>query len=119
MIRPAPDGAFVDVGLKGQVGGQMLQVESYRDQTVKAQPGFSGSPVWNPATGEAAGLLHAARGQGSHRGMPTCYRQRQLRLVGGADLITFWSLRIRTVDWSLSPPRKPACFSAVTMTPRR
>jgi WD40 repeat protein len=57
---PRPDGAFVDVDLKGQVGRQMLQVESRRDQTVKAQPGFSGSPVWNTATGQAAGLLHAA-----------------------------------------------------------
>ena len=56
---PRPDGAFVDVDLKGQIGWQMLQVES-RDQTVRVQPGFSGSPVWNPVTGEAAGLLYAA-----------------------------------------------------------
>ena len=57
---PRPGGAFVDVDLKGQVGGQMLQVESRSGQTVRAQPGFSGSPVWDPATGEAAGLLQAA-----------------------------------------------------------
>jgi len=57
---PRPSGAFVDVDLKGQVGTQMLQVESRSGQTVRAQPGFSGSPVWDPATGRAAGLLQAA-----------------------------------------------------------
>lgn len=57
---PRPGGAFVDVDLKGQVTGLMLQVESRSGQTIKAQPGFSGSPVWNPATGEAAGLLQSA-----------------------------------------------------------
>ena len=46
--------------LKGEVGGQLLQVESRSDQTVKAQPGYSGSPVWDHSTGEAVGLLQAA-----------------------------------------------------------
>ena len=53
-------GMWVDVGLKGAVGGQLLQVESLTGQTVKAQPGYSGTPAWIPGTGEAAGLLQAA-----------------------------------------------------------
>ena len=53
-------GVWVDVDLKGKVGGQLIQVESRSDQTVKAQPGFSGSPVWDHSKGEAAGLLQAA-----------------------------------------------------------
>ena len=54
------NGVWVDVDLKGEVGGQLIQVESRADQTVKAQPGFSGSPVWDHGTGEAVGLLQAA-----------------------------------------------------------
>ena len=56
--RPArPGGMWVDVGLKGEVAGQLLQVESLPGQTVKAQPGYSGSAAWDPGTGEAVGLL--------------------------------------------------------------
>ena len=43
-------------------------MESHGDQTVKAQPGFSGSPVWNPATGEAAGLCRARVRRGAGAG---------------------------------------------------
>jgi energy-coupling factor transporter ATP-binding protein EcfA2 len=57
---PRPNGVYVDVNVKGVVSGQLLQVESQTNQTVKAQPGFSGSPAWNPGTGEAVGLLQSA-----------------------------------------------------------
>ena len=57
---PRETGVYVDVDLKGEVSGQLLQVESRSDQSVKAQPGFSGSPMWDPAKGHAAGLLQAA-----------------------------------------------------------
>jgi WD40 repeat protein len=53
------DGAWVDVDLKGEIG-ELIQVESRGAQTIKAQPGYSGSPVWNHSTGEAVGLLKAA-----------------------------------------------------------
>ena len=53
-------GMWVDVDLKGEVGGLMIQVESRTDQSVKVQPGYSGSPVWDHSRGEAVGLLHAA-----------------------------------------------------------
>jgi hypothetical protein len=53
-------GVWVEVSLKGEVGGQLIQVESCADQTVKAQAGFSGSPVWDHGTGKAVGLLQAA-----------------------------------------------------------
>jgi WD40 repeat protein len=79
---PRPDGAFVDVDLKGQVGGQMLQVESRTDQTVRAQPGFSGSPAWNPVTGEAAGLLQVA----PQVGQPL----RDARLLPPAEVAAAW-----------------------------
>ncbi|MBV8199702.1 MAG: ATP-binding protein, partial [Acidobacteria bacterium] len=37
-----------------------MQVESRHDQSVRAQPGFSGSPVFNDETAEAVGLLQSA-----------------------------------------------------------
>jgi Trypsin-like peptidase domain len=46
---PRDTGAWVDLDLKGEVGGQLIQVESRGDQTIKAQPGYSGSPsFWSP-----------------------------------------------------------------------
>ncbi|HJT03478.1 MAG TPA: trypsin-like peptidase domain-containing protein, partial [Pseudonocardiaceae bacterium] len=56
---PQAHGAWVDVDLKGDVGGQLIQVESRSDQTIKAQPGYSGSPVWQDNTGLVIGLLQA------------------------------------------------------------
>ena len=53
-------GKWVDVDVKGAVGGGLIQVESRGSQTVKAQPGYSGSPVWDPRTGTAVGLLQIA-----------------------------------------------------------
>jgi WD40 repeat protein len=57
---PRETGMWVDVDLMGEVAGQLIQVESRRDQTVKAQSGYSGSPVWDHRTGKAVGLLQAA-----------------------------------------------------------
>ena len=37
-------GAWVDVDLKGEVGGQLIQVESRSDRAAKAQPGSAGHP---------------------------------------------------------------------------
>ena len=54
---PRPEGVWVDLDLKGEVASGRLQVESRTDQTVKAQPGFSGSPVWDHSSGRAVGLL--------------------------------------------------------------
>ncbi len=54
------NGAWVEVDLKGEVGGHLLQVESRSDQTVKAQPGYSGAPVWEDSTGRVVGLLQIA-----------------------------------------------------------
>ena len=53
-------GKWVDIDVKGVVEGGLLQVESRSSQTVKAQPGYSGSPVWDPGTGAAVGLLQLA-----------------------------------------------------------
>jgi signal transduction histidine kinase len=58
-MPPRPQGLWVDVDLKGTVPGQLIQVESRSDQTIKAQPGFSGSPVWSDTTGTVIGLLQA------------------------------------------------------------
>jgi WD40 repeat protein len=53
-------GMWVDAELKGVVGGGLLQVESLREQSVKAQPGYSGSPAWEHGGDEAIGLLQVA-----------------------------------------------------------
>ncbi len=54
-----PGGMWVDLDFKG-INGRLLQVESRHDQTVKAQPGYSGSPAFNDETGEAVGLVQSA-----------------------------------------------------------
>ena len=58
-MPPREAGAWVDVDFKGEVGGNLIQVESRQDQTIKAQPGYSGSPVWLDRDGVVVGLLHA------------------------------------------------------------
>lgn len=57
---PRSNGMWVDIELKGQVGRRLIQVESLSGQTVKAQPGYSGSAAWDPATGQTVGLLQVA-----------------------------------------------------------
>ena len=55
--RPArANGMWVDAELKGAVGGGLLQVESLSGQSVKAQPGYSGSPAWEHGGDKAIGL---------------------------------------------------------------
>jgi diguanylate cyclase (GGDEF)-like protein len=56
---PRAVGAWVEMDLKGNVAGDLIQAESRANQTLKAQPGYSGGPVWLPVTGEVVGLLHA------------------------------------------------------------
>ncbi len=56
---PRASGAWVELDLKGRVGGQMIQVESRGDQTVRVTPGYSGSPVWD-RNGDVVGLLALA-----------------------------------------------------------
>ncbi|MGI5179034.1 trypsin-like peptidase domain-containing protein [Dactylosporangium sp. CA-152071] len=53
-----PNGVWVEVGLVGAVEGGLIQVESLERQSIRAQPGYSGSPVWR-ADGRVIGLLHA------------------------------------------------------------
>lgn len=53
------DGTWVDLEFKGTVRRGAYQVESCSDQTFKAQPGYSGSPVWDDDTKQAIGLLNA------------------------------------------------------------
>jgi WD40 repeat protein len=57
---PREAGMWVELELKGEVAGELLQAESRSGQSVKAQPGYSGSPVWDPNTGAAGGLLQSA-----------------------------------------------------------
>jgi Trypsin-like peptidase domain/AAA ATPase domain len=56
---PRPDAVPVNVELKGRVPSGLQQVESRSDQSIKAQPGFSGSPVWDEHARQAVGLLTA------------------------------------------------------------
>ncbi|MGH3782216.1 MAG: CU044_2847 family protein, partial [Pseudonocardiaceae bacterium] len=56
---PRECGAWLDVDLSDDVGGQLIRVEG-RDQAIKAQLGYSGSPVWQDSTGVVVGLLHAS-----------------------------------------------------------
>jgi WD40 repeat protein len=58
-VPPQADGMWVNLGLQGIVGRQLLQVESVSGQTAKAQPGYSGAPVWD-SRGMPVGLLQLA-----------------------------------------------------------
>ena len=48
---------WVDVDLGGDASPQLIQVDSHSDQTIKGQPGYSGSPMWQDSTGTVVGLL--------------------------------------------------------------
>jgi hypothetical protein len=54
------NGSWVDLNFRGEVEGGLYQAECPPGQSVKAQPGYSGSPVWNDSTGQPVGLLSAA-----------------------------------------------------------
>jgi WD40 repeat protein len=56
-----PDGAWVLLRRKGLVAGTtLLQVDSMDGEVIKAQPGFSGSPVWDAGHQNVLGILVAA-----------------------------------------------------------
>jgi hypothetical protein len=57
---PRAAGAWVDMDVKGQVSGQLVQVESRPGQSITAQPGYSGSAMWHEDAGVVVGLLHAS-----------------------------------------------------------
>ena len=57
--KPArPDGAWVRAVVRGQVGNGYLQLDG--KSALQVQPGYSGSPVWDPATGRVVGIIATA-----------------------------------------------------------
>ncbi|WP_367135172.1 pentapeptide repeat-containing protein [Saccharothrix sp. HUAS TT1] len=65
--RPArPDGAWVRAVVRGRVGNGYLQLDS--TSALQVQPGYSGSPVWDPVTGRVVGIIATAG-----RTAPDCY----------------------------------------------
>ncbi len=86
-------GAWVYLDLKGEVGGRLIQVESRHDQSTKAQPGFSGSPVMSKDGGFVVGLLQAT---------PSSDEQfRDAYLIPSMALARAWKSRF---DYLLVPP---------------
>lgn len=59
-----PDGAWVRAIVRGQVGGRLLQLDS--DSALTVQPGYSGSPVWDPETGRVVGIIATAASRDSY-----------------------------------------------------
>jgi tetratricopeptide (TPR) repeat protein len=57
---PRPDGAWVWVRVEDRVEGGRLQLESSPDAALRVQPGYSGSPLCDEATGRVVGLIAAA-----------------------------------------------------------
>ncbi|HET9253640.1 MAG TPA: metallophosphoesterase [Pseudonocardiaceae bacterium] len=58
---PRPDGAWVTATVRGQLpGGRHFQLDSAAEGSLRIQPGFSGSPVYDRATNRVVGLLSAA-----------------------------------------------------------
>ena len=53
-----PDGGHVKGELLGEVRGGRIQI-SVGGGPFRVRPGFSGGPVWEPATGDVAGVLSA------------------------------------------------------------
>ncbi|ONI83795.1 hypothetical protein ALI22I_35710 [Saccharothrix sp. ALI-22-I] len=57
--KPArPDGAWVRAVVRRQVGNGYLQLDA--KSALQVQPGYSGSPVWDPVTGRVVGLVATA-----------------------------------------------------------
>ena len=56
-VPPRPEGAWVDLDLKGMIASGLWQLESRAGQTFKAQPGYSGAPVWDKRSGRVVGLV--------------------------------------------------------------
>ncbi|MFD0199524.1 MULTISPECIES: pentapeptide repeat-containing protein [Saccharothrix] len=57
--KPArPDGAWVRAVVRGQVGNGYLQLDG--KSALQVQPGYSGSPVWDPVTGRVVGIIATA-----------------------------------------------------------
>ena len=52
-----PEGGWVEAAVRGPVGGGRLQLDSAPESALRVQPGFSGSPVFDDATGRIVGLL--------------------------------------------------------------
>lgn len=61
---PRPAGSWVETVVRGRVGagGGLLQLDSGPEAALRVQPGFSGSPVYDDATGSVVGLLVSAAG---------------------------------------------------------
>ena len=69
-VPPRPDGSWVASVVRGRVGtgGDLVQLDSGPDAALRVQPGFSGSPVYDDATGLVIGLIaQAASGQAPDR----------------------------------------------------
>jgi WD40 repeat protein len=62
-----PAGAWVPTHFQGRVGGGFLQLNSGSEAALQVQPGFSGSPVYDGASGTIIGLI-ALAGQGTAAG---------------------------------------------------
>jgi Trypsin-like peptidase domain len=57
---PRPQGAWVSTTIVGRVEGGRLQLESGVDAALRVQPGYSGGPVCDEASGLVVGLVAAA-----------------------------------------------------------
>ena len=63
--RPArPAGAWTRCRLLGRVGGGLLQLDQDSASALRVQPGYSGSPLWDPARRAALGMLAVASPDG-------------------------------------------------------
>lgn len=102
---PRELGAWVSLGYKGVLEDQFIQVESDFGQTIRAQPGYSGSPVWDLATGHAIGLLHGAAGYGA--------TDRDALVVPGKLVAEAWPSELDILPPPDSPYRGLAAFTEV------
>jgi Trypsin-like peptidase domain len=62
-----PDGVWASGRVPGEVGGSLLQIDADREGAWRAQPGFSGAPVIDRATGAVIGMFKAASAIDEHR----------------------------------------------------
>lgn len=102
---PRELGAWVSLDYKGVLEDQFMQVESVAGQTIRAQPGYSGSPVWDVATGHAIGLLHGAAGYGA--------TDRDALVVPGKLVAEAWPSELDILPPPDSPYRGLAAFTEV------
>jgi hypothetical protein len=86
-----PEGVWASGIIRGPIARGWLQIEDTKETGYRAQPGFSGAPVWDDALGGVVGMVAAAEGDPSVKAafiIPTALLSRTLPSLSPAPRST-------------------------------